>query len=182
MPNVDPSFMGDSDTPMSPPVTERGLPDDSDILTELSSSQPLSRNTSGVSLMSVDHTPLAAISTTAVQGSLAPSPDIPIISPVSITPASLGPHISARTSLKASGPRITTENRFTTVAANHGSPIKHISRKRDWDEVVVEDGLMTAGGTVSTVRKTRSSTRMVMLPGDREGSPSPVPRKVQRHG
>ncbi|KAE9406824.1 hypothetical protein BT96DRAFT_987093 [Gymnopus androsaceus JB14] len=189
--NTDTSSMPptvDSDVPMSPPVTERGLPDDgassdNNNPTEPSSSQPLSTQSLSrhitASMMNLDRTPSGAISTAATAGSLVPSPKIASTSPSFVTPgASSSPRISAPT------PRITTENRFLTVDKNHGSPIKPRSKKRDRthddhgkDEVAVGDRPVSPG------RVTRSASRVEpKLPGDREVSPSPVPRKVPRHG
>ncbi|KIK56330.1 hypothetical protein GYMLUDRAFT_47095 [Collybiopsis luxurians FD-317 M1] len=170
----------ESDASMSPPATERGLPDDlfstSDDPAESSSSRNLSRNASGLSVATLDeqHTPLSTAAT-AGSPSLAPTPGINASAKFSTPIALESPHIPAQRkplSSKLSGPKITTENKFTTVELTYGSPIKlSLASKRDRSESEVNAG----EGIMSPVKRTRSNSSR--LPHDRDPSPSPRPKK-----
>ncbi|KAJ3717984.1 hypothetical protein C8R42DRAFT_157395 [Lentinula raphanica] len=177
-----------SDLPMSPPVTERSLADDgpsAQVQTELFSSRSLSRHTSKKSVMTLPDTEDPSSTAATSFSSAFPSPQIPNTTPKFVTPgASASPR--AQFSAKplsgiSASPAFSTNNRFTTVEVDHGSPSKPMkpnSKKRDRSQAEAEENT----GTTS-VRRTRSSAAPpALLPGDREVSPSPPARKQTRIG
>ncbi|KAF8825609.1 hypothetical protein HHX47_DHR6000056 [Lentinula edodes] len=177
-----------SEALMSPPVTERGLPDDgpptSQDLTEPSGSRSISRHESTRSISTIpDAEHSLATAATLDSTSTVPSPEIPNKSPKLSTPgAPASPHVPALGKpLSTKSSWISTVNRFTAVDPGHGSPgktTKPASKKRDRSKVDAEDKPVT--GTIPTSRRTRSSA--ATLPGDREISPSPIARKQARLG
>ncbi|KAJ4475018.1 HD-domain/PDEase-like protein [Lentinula aciculospora] len=176
-----------SSAPMSPPMTERGLPDDgpptSQDSTDRASSRSLSKHASRRSLATIPDVE-GPLSTAATAGSTSalPSPETSNTSPKYVTPyVPSSPHVpplSKPLSSNSSNPRILLLNRFTAVSPSHGSPgksTKPLSKKRDRSMVEAEDQSMS-----TTTRTTRSS--VAILSGDRQVSPSPVARKQAKHG